>query len=356
MEIKDKRDALSWLLSTGEEARKLRQAAHEVKMAHVGNKVYLRALIEYSNVCRKNCYYCGIRSGNAAVHRYTVGKDEVLQAACFAHQAGFGSLVLQSGERQDEAFIKDIEELVDAMMQQSGGELGITLSLGEQKPETYARWKKAGAIRYLLRIETSSPDLYARLHPADHSFQARLDCLKSLRDAGYQVGSGIMIGLPFQSPEQVVEDVYFLKEMDVDMVGMGPYIEHPQTPLWEYRDRIPSKQERYDWSLNAWALLRLIAPDINIASTTAIGSLSPKGREEALYTAANVIMPNLTPFSCRKEYFLYEHKICIEESHEDSRENIERIIREAGCEPGYFAQGNSRHFYARFDTGMQKDS
>ena len=144
-----------------------------------------------------------------------------------------------------------------------------------------------------------------------------------------------------------MEDVYFLKEMDVDMVGMGPYIEHPQTPLWEYRDRIPSKQERYDWSLNAWALLRLIAPDINIASTTAIGSLSPKGREEALYTAANVIMPNLTPFSCRKEYFLYEHKICIEESHEDSRENIERIIREAGCEPGYFAQGNSRHFYAR---------
>ena len=233
------------------------------------------------------------------------------------------------------------------MMQQSGGELGITLSLGEQKPETYARWKKAGAIRYLLRIETSSSGLYARLHPAGHSFQARLDCLKSLRDAGYQIGSGIMIGLPFQSPEQVVEDVYFLKEMDVDMVGMGPYIEHPQTPLWEYRDRIPSKQERYDWSLNAWALLRLIAPDINIASTTAIGSLSPKGREEALYAAANVIMPNLTPFSCRKEYFLYEHKICIEESHEDSRENIERIIREAGCEPGYFAQGNSRHFYVR---------
>lgn len=329
------------------EAQALRDAAHAVKMAHVGNKVYLRALLEYSNICRKNCFYCGIRCGNTQVHRYRLCREEVLQAADFAYRAGFGSVVLQSGERQDESFTAEIEELIREILRLSKGELGITLSLGEQSPETYARWKKAGALRYLLRIETSSSELYARLHPADHSFRTRIACIESLREEGYQVGSGIMIGLPFQSPLQIARDLLFLKELDVDMVGMGPYIEHEHTPLWKYRDRIPSLQERYDLSMNAWAVLRLLMPDINIASTTAIGSISPKGREEALYTAANVIMPNLTPYSSRKEYFLYQHKICIEESHEDSRENIERIIRAAGCEPAYFAQGNSLHFAAR---------
>ncbi len=331
----------------GEKAEALRRAAHETKMKTVGDKVYLRALVEYSNICRKNCFYCGIRSGNPEVRRYAVGRKEVLEAARFAHQAGFGSMVLQSGERQDEAFVAEIESLVEAIVQQSGGELGITLSLGEQKAETYARWRKAGALRYLLRIETSSTELYARLHPVDHDFRTRLDCLKALRDTGYQVGSGIMIGLPFQTTLQIAKDLLFLRELDVDMVGMGPYIEHPKTPLWAYRGQIPSWQGRYDLSMNAWAVLRLLMPDINIASTTAIGSLHPKGREEALYVAANVIMPNLTPFSERKEYFLYEHKLCIEESHEDSRENIERIIRAAGCRPGYFEQGNSLRFRNR---------
>ena len=335
------------LLLRGEEARELRSAAHETKLRHVGGKVYLRGLIEYSNQCRKNCYYCGIRRGNAKVNRYQLGREEVLQAAAFAHKAGFGSIVLQGGERQDEAFVREIEELISAIMESSRGELGITLSLGEQNPGTYARWKKAGALRYLLRIETSSEELYARLHPRDHSFQARLDCLRALRDEGYQVGSGIMIGLPFQMPVQIARDLLFLKDLDVDMVGMGPYVEHAQTPLWDFRHEIPSRQERYELSLNAWAVLRLLMPDINIASTTAIGSLSPQGREEALRVAANVIMPNLTPYAARKEYFLYEHKICIEESQEDSRENIEKIIRAAGCEPGYFAQGNSLHFAAR---------
>lgn len=337
----------SLLQLRGAEARRLRDAAHQVKMAHVGGKVYLRGLLEYSNFCRKNCFYCGIRSANARVRRYRLSREEVLQAAGFAYRAGFGSVVLQSGERQDEAFVSEIEDLVREILQRSNGELGITLSMGEQSPQTYARWKKAGALRYLLRIETSSPDLYARLHPAGHSFEARLGCLEALRDEGYQVGSGIMIGLPFQTPLQIARDLLFLNELDVDMVGMGPYVEHPDTPLWKYRDRIPSLQERYDLSMNAWAILRLLMPDINMAATTAIGSISSGGREEALYTAANVIMPNLTPYSSRKEYFLYRHKLCIEESHEDSRENIERIIRAAGCEPGYFAQGNSLHFAAR---------
>lgn len=331
----------------GEAAQALRDAAHRVKMEHVGDKVYLRALVEMSNACRKDCYYCGIRKSNSHVHRYAVSDEDILAAARFAYKEGFGSMVLQAGERQDEAFVARVERLIGRIMEASQGELGLTLSLGEQSRQTLLRWKAAGAVRYLLRIETSNKELYSRLHPSDHLFEERLACLANLRDLGFHVGSGIMIGLPFQSTEQIASDLLFLKQLDVDMVGMGPYIEHHETPLWEYRDQIPSREERYHLSMNAWAVLRLLMPDINIASTTAIGSISPKGREEALYTAANVIMPNLTPFSYRKEYFLYENKICIEESHEDSKENIERIIRDAGCRPGYFQQGNSLHFSRR---------
>lgn len=334
-----------WLRATGKEAEELRRQAHETKLRTVGGKVYLRGLIEFSNICRKNCFYCGIRCGNAAVNRYTLSRQEVLSSARFACREGFGSVVIQAGERSDEAFVSEIETLVEAMMQESHGQLGITLSLGEQTPRTYARWKKAGALRYLLRIETSDAGLYAGLHPSDHSFQQRLSCISSLRELGYQVGSGIMIGLPGQSVEQVAADLLFFKAMDLDMVGMGPYIEHRQTPLWAQRHKVPSLQERYDLSLNAWAVLRLLMPDINIAASTAIGSISPKGRQEVLYTAANVIMPNLTPYTRRKEYFLYENKICLKESHEDSKANIERLILEAGGEPGYFEQGNSLHFF-----------
>lgn len=341
-------EQVSLLLSLrGEAARALRDTAHRVKMEHVGDMVYLRALVEMSNACRKDCYYCGIRKSNSHVHRYVVSDEDILAAARFAYKEGFGSMVLQAGERQDEAFVARVERLIGRIMEASQGELGLTLSLGEQSRQTLLRWKAAGAVRYLLRIETSNKELYSRLHPSDHLFEERLACLANLRDLGFHVGSGIMIGLPFQSTEQIASDLLFLKQLDVDMVGMGPYIEHHETPLWEYRDQIPSREERYHLSMNAWAVLRLLMPDINIASTTAIGSISPKGREEALYTAANVIMPNLTPFSYRKEYFLYENKICIEESHEDSKENIERIIRDAGCRPGYFQQGNSLHFSRR---------
>lgn len=339
------------LRKRGQEATELRRLANKVKLETVGGKVYLRGLIEFSNICQKNCFYCGIRRGNQTVHRYTLSREEVLAAARFAHKEGFGSVVLQSGERTDEVFVAQIEELVDAVMQESHGELGVTLSLGEQSSATYARWKKAGASRYLLRIETSDAGLYTRLHPADHSFQQRLDCLVSLRETGYQVGSGIMIGLPGQSVEQIAADLLFLKKIGVDMVGMGPYIEHRQTPLWEERQKVPSLQERYDLSLNAWAVLRLLMPDINIAATTAIGSISSRGRQEAIYTAANVIMPNLTPYTCRKEYFLYENKICLNENNEDGKADIERLIRAAGSEPGYFQQGDSLYFVRRQGAG-----
>ena len=327
----------------GEQAEALRQEARKVRLHELSNKVYLRGLIEFSNICTKDCLYCGIRKSNPCVHRYTLTPEEVLQAAEFAYKEGFGSIVLQSGERRDEAFTRLIEQLVREIMRQSNGKLGITLSLGEQSEDTYRRWREAGALRYLLRIETSDPVLYARLHPADHRFEERLDCLNRLRRTGYYVGSGIMIGLPFQSTEQVTRDLLFLRDFGVDMVGMGPYLEHEQTPLWEHRNLIPTKEERYELNLNALAVLRLLMPHINIAATTAMGTLHPDGRRVSLYTASNVLMPNITPALRRKDYSLYENKICIHDSAQDSFQNIIKIIQEAECSLSLFEQGNPLH-------------
>lgn len=341
MEFKENITEMARLLRLrGKEARALRQAAHEVKEREVGNKVYLRGLIELSNRCAKNCFYCGIRRDNNALSRYTLRPEEVLQAADFAHKQGFGSVVLQAGECQNEAFVRTVEELLQEIMRQSKGELGITLSLGEQSPDTYRRWRKAGAIRYLLRIETSSPELYAKLHPADHRFEERLACLRALHEADYYVGSGIMIGLPFQSEEQVARDLLFLKEMKVHMVGMGPYIEHKQTPLWTLRHEIAPAQERYELNLNALALLRLLMPHINIAATTAMATLQASGRRDALHTAANVVMPNITPLAYRKDYALYEKKLCIEHGEQDELRLLQQTASDADCVLSLFEQGN----------------
>lgn len=335
---------LSW---RGQEAEALRAAAGKVKEQTVGRRVYLRGLIEYSNICSKNCYYCGIRAGNPAVARYTVEEQEVSAAIENAYRAGFGSIVLQSGERQDEAFIQTIERLLKAAVRLSEGRLGITLSLGEQTLETYRRWREAGATRYLLRIETSNPTLYAQLHPADHRFSDRLKALEALKAADYQVGSGVMIGLPGQTTADLAADLAFFRDFGIDMVGMGPYIEHRETPLYARRHEIPSLSERYELSLNMLALLRLIMPTVNIAATTAMASLHPQGREEALRIAANVIMPNITPLRYRENYFLYENKLCICESEQDAKDRIEALVRAAGGELRYFEKGDPQHYFQR---------
>ncbi|MEG1498725.1 MAG: [FeFe] hydrogenase H-cluster radical SAM maturase HydE [Bacteroidales bacterium] len=331
----------------GPQAKALQEYAREIKLQSVGNQVYLRGLIEYSNCCSKSCYYCGIRGGNPQVHRYTVSTEETLEAARFAYENGFGSIVLQAGERNDKAYTQQIEKLLLDIDKISKGELGITLSLGEQNRSTLLRWKQAGAKRYLLRIEASDPTLYAKLHPADHSYQKRLECIDLLKDLNYQVGTGVMIGLPFQTYENLAQDLLFFQKRDIDMIGMGPYIEHAQTPLYAYKDQLLSIEERYILSLNMLAVLRILMPDINIASTTAMGSLKKEGREEAIRIAANVIMPNLTPFSYREDYFLYQDKICINESNADSKINIEALVQRAGCKIAYHAHGDSHHFFNR---------
>lgn len=333
------------LSSEGDERQQLFQRAQTVKLETVGNKVYFRGLVEFSNICAKDCLYCGIRKSNEKVIRYEATDTEILEACRFAWVNRFGSVVLQSGELSSPAFVKRVDLLLRKIKELSSGELGITLSCGEQTIETYRQWRKSGAHRYLLRIESSNPELYRKIHPENdfHRFDRRLQALKDLKTTGYQVGTGVMIGFPFQTIEDLADDLLFLKQIDVDMVGMGPYIEHEDTPLYEFRNRIKTKQERFDLALKMVATLRLLMPDINIAAATALQAIDPSGREKALTIGANILMPNLTPCDYRKEYQLYEDKPCLDEDAELCRNCLEARIELAGCEIGYGEWGDSKH-------------
>jgi biotin synthase len=344
------KDDLIALLSADEkESVKIFEKAKAVKREQVGNKVYFRGLIEYSNYCSKNCFYCGIRAGNSRYIRYQLTDEEVREAVQFAHENKYASVVIQSGERSDRKFTDTIERLLKEIREMTAGDLHVTLSLGEQTSETYRRWFEAGAHRYLLRIEVSNPGLYRKLHPDDkhHRYSERLEALKRLRDTGYQVGTGVMIGLPFQTLPDLADDLIFFREFDIDMAGMGPYIEHEDTPLYQYRHELLPLRERFFLSLKMVALLRIMMKDINIAATTAMQSIDPAGREKALLVGANVIMPNLTPVKYRQNYLLYENKPCIDEEAEDCKSCLEARIHMAGDEIGYGEWGDSRHFKRR---------
>jgi len=337
------------LSTTGPEKTAVFTRAAEIKKQFVGNKVYFRGLVELSNICSKNCLYCGIRAGNTKPERYMVTEDEVLEAARFALDNGYGSMVLQSGERCDERFVNTVSELLKKIKDLSGGKLGITLSMGEQEEQTYREWFANGAHRYLIRIETSDKDLYYKIHPNNkkHDFETRINALKTLRDIGYNVGSGVMIGLPFQTIDHLASDLLFLKQLDVDMVGMGPFIEHEDTPLYQYKDLLWPKKERFDVSLKMVALLRIMMKDINIAATTAMQAIDKQGREKALKVGANIIMPNLTPVKYREDYLLYEDKPCLDEDASECRTCLEARIHMAGDEIGFGEWGDSKHFVKR---------
>uniref|UniRef100_UPI003216A226 [FeFe] hydrogenase H-cluster radical SAM maturase HydE n=1 Tax=uncultured Draconibacterium sp. TaxID=1573823 RepID=UPI003216A226 len=345
----DKQKIIQLLKTKGEERTDLFKRSQATKVKEVGNKVYFRGLIEFSNICAKDCLYCGIRKGNEKVIRYEARDEEILDACRFAWENNFASVVLQSGELSSAVYVKRVDDLLKRIKQLSNNELGITLSCGEQTRETYRRWFESGAHRYLLRIESSNAELYYKIHPKNqtHSFENRLEALGFLKDEGYQVGTGVMIGLPFQTDEDLANDLLFLKKLDIDMCGMGPYIEHEDTPLYEHRHLLKSKQERFDLALNMIAVLRLLMPDINIAAATALQAIDPAGREKALAVGANVIMPNLTPSAYREEYQLYEDKPCLDEDAELCRNCLEARIHVAGAEIGYGEWGDSKHFYKR---------
>lgn len=367
----------------------MRQQAYELKLKHRGPKVYFRGLIEISNKCRKNCLYCGIRSGNCNVCRYEMSDDEVLREAQFALDAGYGSIAIQGGERCDSAFVERITRLLHKIralrrggdltpdtISQGGESLGITLSLGEQSREVYREWKRAGATRYLLRIEASNRELYEKIHPAEscdkrglavnnclHSYDMRINALENLKSEGYLLGSGIMIGLPFQTYSHLEEDLQFLKKIDVDMVGMGPYIPHKDTPLgkmvlaWRGGERVYregdfpppegdfwnfSNEQLLDLSIDMVAKLRILMPDINIAATTALQVLHPQGREMALLAGANVIMPNMTEVSYRGKYSLYEGKQGVADDALATKDLLLENLSELKIPVGWNQRGDRR--------------
>lgn len=320
----------------------LREEAYRVKVDTIGPEVYLRGLIEISNICVKDCLYCGIRR-DISCPRYELSEEEVLSAARTAAGRRFGSVVIQGGERTDAAFIRKITRLLKAIKEIDTGDdppLGITLSLGEQSREVYEEWFDAGAHRYLLRIEASNPDLYRKIHPEDHSYDRRLQALYDLKEIGYQAGTGAMIGIPFQTAEDLADDLLFYKQFDAPMVGMGPYNPHPQTPLTLSGAPYPSAERRFALGLKMIALLRLLMPDINIAAATALEVLDPRGREKGLLSGANVFMPNVTPREQLVKYNLYDRKTSLP----DGPAALEHGLSDSRIVIGYGRWGDSKHF------------
>ena len=285
------------LLSDEENQNALFEQADKVRKQYVGDEVHLRGLIEFSNICRNNCLYCGIRSGNKDAQRYRMEPEEIIATAKQAVNMGFKTIVMQSGEDM----YYNIDRMCHIISEIKKFDVAITLSIGERSYEEYKAFREAGADRYLMRIETTDKDLYHKLDP-NMSWQNRYDCLMIIKELGYELGSGIMVGLPNQSVESIAEDLLFLKDIEVDMSGIGPFIPHPQTPLSKERGGA------LNLALRTMAVMRLLLPDINIPATTAMETLHPQGRIMALQAGANVVMPNVNSGEYRKLYQLYPGK------------------------------------------------
>ena len=330
-----------------EDIEKIFKRAYEIKLENVGNKVYYRGLIEIGNKCIKNCLYCGIRRDNSKIEVFEMDKKQILESAKWIYENGFGSIALQSGERKDKEFIDFIEDIIVEIKKLSNNQLGITLSLGEQTYKTYKKWFDVGAHRYLLRIESSNETIYNSLHPHDplHNHKTRIRCLEDLRDIGYQVGTGVMIGLPNQTTEDLVEDILFYEKMDIDMIGMGPYILHDDTPMGkEYRGKIISREKRVELALKMIALTRIYLKDVNIAATTALQGLDPMGREKGLLAGANILMPTATVEEHKAKYQLYNDKPGISDNVVESKEYLEKSVKKVGDKIVYNEWGDSPHF------------
>ena len=326
-----------------DERAAIRAAALDVKRRYCGNLVSIRGIVELGNVCAKDCLYCGIRRSNRSLSRYRLNVGDVVRMAKTNRDLGYGSIVLQGGEIESEENTRYIEECLEGIAELN---LGVTLSLGEQTEAVYRRWREAGAVRYLLRIETSNPALYATLHPADHSWERRRECLAALRRCGYQVGTGVMCALPGQTAADLARDVVFYGETDADMIGMGPYIPHPDTPLAKRAPPL-ADAERLELGLNMIAATRLYLHDVNIASTTALQALAPDGRERGLLAGANVVMPNVTDTAYRAAYQLYAGKPCLNENASLCRGCLERRIESVGERINWRQRGDSPHFLNR---------
>ncbi len=293
--------------------------ADRIRHENVGDEVHLRGLIEFSNICKRQCKYCGLRSPNKKVERYRILKDEIIKSAKNAVNMGYRTIVLQSGE--DDYY--DTDKMVEIIREIKKLDLALTLSIGEKTYDEYKAFKEAGADRYLLRIETTDEELYKEMHP-NASYENRVRCLQDIKSLGFETGSGCLVGLPNQTIESLANDILFFKELDADMIGIGPFIPHEQTPLKD------ANKGDFWLALKVMALTRINLPDINIPATTAMETLNPNGRLIALQSGANVVMPNVTSTEYRAKYEIYPGKICINDQPEKCRGCIEAKIKSIG--------------------------
>ena len=293
--------------------------ADRIRRENVGDEIHLRALIEFSNICKRQCLYCGLRSPNKEVERYRLSKDEILASAKKAVDLGYRTIVLQSGE--DDNYYSD--KMCDIIRSIKELDVAVTLSMGEKTFDEYKAYREAGADRYLIRIETTDKKLYEVMH-LNASFENRIRCLEDLKTLNYEVGTGCLVGLPNQTIESLANDILFFKEIDADMIGIGPFIPHAQTPLKD------EKQGDFWLALKVMALTRINLPTINIPATTAMETIIPNGRLIALQSGANVVMPNVSALDCRKKYEIYPNKAGINDDEKEMRKLLEEKFAKIG--------------------------
>ena len=298
------------------------ECADRIRRSVYSDEVYIRGLIEITNYCKNNCYYCGIRCGNTKAVRYRLSKEQILEACDEGYELGFRTFVMQGGEDPyfDDKMVCDIVSSV----KEKYPECAVTLSIGEKPKESYKAFKNAGADRYLLRHETATDEHYSKLHPSGMLLSVRKQCLYDLKELGFQVGAGFMVGSPWQTKENIASDLRFLKELQPDMIGIGPFLSHKDTPFASYENG------SFELTLRLVAILRILFPYALIPSTTALGTIHPQGREMGLKAGANVVMPNLSPLSVRKLYMLYDNKISTDEEAAQNVESLKKKVADAG--------------------------
>lgn len=300
----------------------LRELAVQKAILYYGKDVYVRGLIEYTNYCKNDCYYCGIRKSNENAMRYRLTKEKILDCCKEGYELGFRTFVLQGGE--DGHFTDEMMEEIIRSIKREFTDCALTLSIGEKSYDSYVRFYEAGADRYLLRHETADELHYGKLHPSNLSLRNRKECLYQLKEIGYQVGCGFMVGSPFQTLANIAEDLIFIKELSPHMVGIGPFISHKDTPFKDFDNGLVSM------TLNLISIIRLMLPNILIPATTALGTLDNMGREKGIMAGANVLMPNLSPVSVRKKYMLYDNKICTGDEAAQCRQCLNNRIEKIG--------------------------
>ncbi len=298
--------------------------AKRIREEHFGNQIYVRGLIEFTNYCKNDCYYCGIRRSNPNAERYRLTMEQILECTDTGYELGFRTFVLQGGE---DGYYTDerLEEIIKAIKEKHP-DCALTLSLGERSRKSYELFYQAGADRYLLRHETADANHYQRLHPEEMSYEHRMNCLKELKDIGYQVGCGFMVGSPGQTEETLAEDMLFIQEFQPHMVGIGPFVPHHETPF----GREPGGT--VEDTLYLLSLIRILEPTVLLPATTALGTIDPRGREKGILAGANVVMPNLSPTNVRKKYELYDNKICTGDEAAECRSCLSNRMKTIGCE------------------------